>query len=95
MRRRDAQHRRASQFACLVLVIKRLANLLNYELARADAASADVQVRRQPPKGPPVTGLMKFVPPGAWAIWAQKPEFCESNALRYVATAMHKNLAKD
>lgn len=59
-----------------------------------DAKAAKVEVERKTPSGALAKGLMTFVPPGAWGFWAQQPQFCQSYAVGYVATGLHRNLAK-
>ncbi len=68
---------------------------LDAALLEADRRAANVVVERRAPNGQKVSGLMKFVPPGCWAIWAQQPFISESHALRYVGTLTHRSLGSD
>lgn len=67
---------------------------LRASLHTVDGQAARLEVSRKTPTGAIIKGLMQFVPPGAWAFWAQQPEFCQSYSVQYVATALHRQLAR-
>lgn len=71
---------------------------LDAALLEVDRRSKALRVQRGPlpthPTGPSFSSLMCFVPPGAWAMWAQQPFYSEAFTLRYVATAVHKGVAR-
>lgn len=67
---------------------------LRASIHAVDSQVAKVEVERKTPSGALAKGLMRFVPPGAWGFWAQHPDFCQSHAVQYVATAIHRDAAK-
>lgn len=81
-----------------ILTMKNPANWtldqLRAALHAVDAQASMLEVERKTPSGALVKGLMHFVPPGSWGFWAQHPDFCQSYAVTYVATGLHRNLAK-
>lgn len=69
---------------------------LDAAFLKADLDAKSLRVRREPlvAGAPAYDGLMCFVPPGCWAMWAQQPFYSEAFSVRYVATCVHKSLAK-
>lgn len=73
---------------------------LDSDLRALDKRVASMRVTRRTvngkgqPSGNIRNSLMNYVPPGMWAFWAQHPFMSRSTCVRYVATALHKNLSK-
>ena len=73
---------------------------LDRDLRELDKKVANMRVTRRTlngkgqPSGMVRNSLMVYVPPGMWAFWAQQAFMSRSTCVRYVATALHSNLAK-